>query len=131
MRSNSNSSTSSSTMQSRLFNPVKISLSTHSTSISTSESNSSPETNLKLVKQNSLRNPSLIKNNKILNSNQNSTNIDNLNHLKNETQQTTNARKLKPLNSSLGRSNSMQQQPSSSISVFKNQVNLYFFAYGF
>ncbi len=129
MRSNSNSSTSSSTMQSRLFNPIKVSLSTHSTSISTSESNSSPETNLKLVKQNSLRNPSLIKNNKILNSNQNSTNIDILNHLKNETQQTTSVRKLGSLNSSLGRSNStQQQQPTSSISVFKNQVNLYSFA---
>jgi hypothetical protein len=116
-------------MQSRLFNPIKVSLSTHSTSISTSESNSSPETNLKLVKQNSLRNPSLIKNNKILNSNQNSTNIDILNHLKNETQQTTSVRKLGSLNSSLGRSNStQQQQPTSSISVFKNQVNLYSFA---
>jgi len=124
MRSNPNqNSSASSTMQSRLFNPVKISLSTHSSSISTSESNSSPETNLKLTKQNSLRNPSLVKN-KILNSNQNSSNIDFVNHFKNEIQQTTS--KLKPLNSNIAKIKSIQQPQkasSSTSSVFKNQVN--------
>jgi hypothetical protein len=130
MKSNPNSNptpSSSSTMQSRLFNPVKISLSTHSSSVSTSESNSSPETNLKLAKQNSLRNPSLAKN-KILNSHQNSSNIDFINSIKNETPSlitTSGAGKIKALGITKSVQSKPQQPASAASTIYKNnQVNL-------